>query len=93
MWDYAWWSWRGFVQDSWRLRPDLTLNLGVRYDVDGSYTALNPMIRTDRGLLKLASDVNNVGPRAGLAWLPFGNDRRMLVRYTIQARDGRWGGQ
>lgn len=80
VWDYAWWSWGGFVQDSWRLRPDLTLNLGVRYDVDGSYTALNPMIRTDRGLTRLARDVNNVGPRAGLAWLPFGNDGRMLVR-------------
>ena len=79
-WDYAWWSWGGFVQDSWRLRPDLTLNLGVRYDVDGSYTAINPMIRTDRGLTRLAGDLNNVGPRAGVAWLPFGNDRRMLVR-------------
>ncbi len=80
VWEYAWWSWGGFVQDSWRLRPDLTLNLGVRYDVDGSYTALNPMIRTDRGLTRVARDLNNVGPRAGVAWLPFGNDRRMLVR-------------
>ena len=26
--DYA-----GFVEDSWKVRPNLTLNLGVRYDL------------------------------------------------------------
>ena len=27
------WNWGAFVQDDWRLLPTLTLNLGVRYDV------------------------------------------------------------
>jgi hypothetical protein len=79
-WNYSWWSWGGFVQDSWRLRSDLTLNLGVRYDVDGSYTALNGLIRADRGLTRLAGDVDNIAPRAGIAWQPFGTGRGVLVR-------------
>jgi hypothetical protein len=79
-WDYSWWSWGGFVQDSWRLRPDVTVNVGVRYDLDGSYTALNPVIRTDGGLTKLARDVDNVAPRAGVAWQPLGAGTGILVR-------------
>lgn len=27
-------SWAGFFQDDWRITPKLTLNLGIRYDVD-----------------------------------------------------------
>jgi hypothetical protein len=30
-----------FVQDSWRARPNLTLNYGVRWEVQGPFTALN----------------------------------------------------
>ncbi len=30
-----------FAQDSWRLRPNLTVNYGLRWDVQGPYTALN----------------------------------------------------
>ena len=80
VWDYSWWSWGGFVQDSWRLRPNVTLNVGVRYDLDGSYTALNPFVRTDRGLTRFAKDVDNIAPRAGIAWQPFGTAGGLLVR-------------
>jgi hypothetical protein len=79
-WDYSWWSVGGFVQDSWRLRPDVTLNIGVRYDLDGSYTALNRMLPTGRGLTPVARDENNIGPRVGVAWQPFGSERGVLVR-------------
>lgn len=30
-----------FAQDSWRMRPNLTLNFGVRWEVQGPFTALN----------------------------------------------------
>jgi hypothetical protein len=35
----SWYSvyFAGFVQDDWRIKPNLTLNLGVRFDHDGPY--------------------------------------------------------
>ncbi|MCA1652399.1 MAG: TonB-dependent receptor, partial [Acidobacteria bacterium] len=48
--DLKGWSYGFFLQDSWRVAEDLTLNLGVRYDLDGSLTALNPLVRIDKGL-------------------------------------------
>jgi hypothetical protein len=54
-----------FVQDEWRPRPDLTLNLGLRYDLQW----LPEPIRTD---------TNNVAPRVGLAWAP--GDRKTVIR-------------
>lgn len=33
--DYRAGEYAGFVQDTWRLRPDLTINAGVRYDLFG----------------------------------------------------------
>ena len=71
IWDYTWWSWGAFVQDSWRVHPQLTINAGVRYDLDGAYSALNPGVRIERGMHPFARDIDNVAPRLGLAWTPF----------------------
>ena len=46
-----------FLQDQWRVNPELTLNLGGRYDVE----TLPSPFRTDS---------NNFSPRFGLAWSP-----------------------
>lgn len=54
-----------FAQDEWRLRPSLTVNAGLRYDVQW----LPDPIETD---------ANNVAPRVGLAWSP--GDRKTVVR-------------
>ena len=43
-----------YVQDEWKVRPDVTVNLGLRYDLQWLET-----INTDR---------NNISPRLGVAW-------------------------
>ncbi len=57
-----------FVQDEWRLRRDLTLNLGLRYDVQ----VLADPIRTD---------ADNLAPRLGLAFAP--GDGRTVLRGSL----------
>ncbi len=64
-----------FVQDDWRVRPDLTLNLGVRYEFDTDVKnisrvgEINPLVQSfltgTRG-----KDLNNIGPRIGFNWAP-----------------------
>jgi hypothetical protein len=74
-----------FWQDSWRVDPHLTLNLGVRYDVE-----IPPTFKPPQGLALPAYnllglqkgiqiDKHNVQPRLGLAWDPKG-DGKMVVR-------------
>ena len=79
-WDYSRWAGGVFVQDSWRMTPTFTVNAGIRYDLDGSYTALNHLARTDRGLSRARLDRDNVAPRLGIAWTPFRDSGRTLVR-------------
>lgn len=52
-----------FVQDDWRYNPDLTFNLGLRYEY----------VTTPFGYFSNAkSDLNNFGPSLGAAWNPKG---------------------
>jgi hypothetical protein len=61
----------GFIQDDWRVLRQLTLNLGLRYEIDtdvkniSRFDQINPLVRPflqgTRG-----KDVNNFGPRVGL---------------------------
>ena len=54
-----------YVQDEWKIAPRFTVNLGARYDL--------------QFLKSIATDTNNVSPRAGFAWSPF-RSRRTVVR-------------
>jgi hypothetical protein len=58
-----------YVQDSFRVTPSFTLNMGVRYE----YQQI-PQPETSNPLLpqtaRLNKDKNNFGPRLGIAWQP-----------------------
>jgi hypothetical protein len=73
--------WSAYVQDEWRVRPNVTLSLGLRYDLQAK--AFNqgldlndktrfPTTGTPTQLpfvdFSKRGDKNNIGPRLGLAW-------------------------
>ena len=60
-----------YLEDSWKLKPRLTLNLGVRYDLQ--HVPAPPRPNTATPLLTLYTstlniDSNNIAPRLGVAW-------------------------
>jgi hypothetical protein len=60
-----------FAEDSWKIKPSVTLNLGVRYDLQ--HVPHPPQPNTATPLLTLYTstlniDKNNIAPRLGLAW-------------------------
>ncbi len=64
-----------FAQDEWRPRTDITVNLGLRYDL--MKTDAPPVRNPDAQLAaadidtgRLDADTNNWGPRLGVAWSP-----------------------
>ncbi len=81
--DYA-----GFIQDNWKILHNLTLELGVRYDYEqipppqaalttAASTALVNFVPY-AALNNHPSDQNNVGPRIGFVYDPFGHGDTLL---------------
>jgi outer membrane receptor protein involved in Fe transport len=54
-----------YAEDNWRLRPNLTVNLGVRYEFVEAPKEIAG--RLDYGI---PDDANNLQPRLGFAWAP-----------------------
>jgi outer membrane receptor protein involved in Fe transport len=60
-----------FVEDTWKVRSNLTVNMGVRYEIQtvpqpprpNTSTPLNAILTS-----KINIDSNNFGPRIGLSW-------------------------
>ena len=77
-------EWAGFVQDDWRLRKGLSISAGLRYEYEFLPLPQHPNADLDRvfGATGATSvfpeDRNNVGPRFGLAWQPFGSTHSTL---------------
>ncbi|MHB8524884.1 MAG: outer membrane beta-barrel protein [Candidatus Acidiferrales bacterium] len=55
-----------YWQDAWQIRPNFTLNYGVRYQIDKQY-------------LPLTTDYRDLAPRISFAWDPF-NDHKTVIR-------------
>jgi outer membrane receptor protein involved in Fe transport len=75
------WQLAFFGQDDIKLTPDLTVNLGLRWEFQDNpenalqYPALNPLTALTDPITahyNVAEDLNNFGPRVGFAWNPHG---------------------
>jgi hypothetical protein len=78
---YHWWDQYYYAQDDWRIGSNLTLNLGLRYELPGnnigSLIDLNNRILEANGNNQIyaltpvpKTDQNNFEPRIGFAWTP-----------------------
>jgi len=82
----------GYFQDNWKVSPNLTLNLGVRWEYFGPWHDIDERLTffsfksskivstqelMQEGLPSSGYrvDKNNIAPRIGLAWRPFGNNK------------------
>jgi hypothetical protein len=83
------WGYAGFVQDDWRVTPRITLNLGLRYEVNSVIKDENNLLGNfdpNLGLVQVGKQIgspyngdhNNFAPRAGFAWDVTGNGRTVL---------------
>src|SRR5438270_9503761 len=75
----------GYIQDSWQVANNVTLNYGVRYDVEltPTFAAINPLSAAAEKQLGITQgiprDFHNIAPRIGVAWDP-GNDHKTVIR-------------
>jgi hypothetical protein len=83
-----------FAQDSWRIRPNLTLNYGLRWEIqmmpqpDTSNTALtNAVVNANLPLgpvdpRQIANQTKQFAPRGGFAWDPWNDGKGVIRGYT-----------
>lgn len=78
---YDWWDAHFYAQDEWRIRPSLTFNVGLRYELPGN--AVASLLPVNDAIVAAAGgderyrlspiprkDTNNFQPRVGINWSP-----------------------
>ena len=79
----------GFFQDAWKMTKTITVNYGVRYDVELTpvftpATAINQAAENAFHVVEgIPRDYNNVAPRLGIAWSPAGNKTVVRAGYGL----------
>ncbi len=83
-------DWAGFVQENWRPRTNLSINVGMRYEYEllplpqRPNAALDSVFGGSGATSIFPEDRNNFGPRFGAAWAPFGAGRGIVrVGYGV----------
>ncbi len=82
-------SFGAFIQDDWRLRRNLTINFGVRYDLNGVIKEKDDLLGNFDPAVGLQQvgvnidapykgDHNNFAPRAGIVWDPAGKGKTVI---------------
>lgn len=68
-----------FIQDDWKPLPNLTVNLGVRYDYEALPAPYSFAVAANAPQeANHPSDKNNISPRVGFAWDPFGQGKTVV---------------
>jgi hypothetical protein len=78
----------GYIQDDWRLRPNLTVNLGLRYEMTTVPTEVNGKLTTLRNIDDAKPHIGdpyfanptwrNLEVRTGFSWDPFGDGKTAI---------------
>ena len=92
--DAHWNEYDFFMQDSWKVTRNLTVDLGLRWEIKMAPTSPNPVIsHPDQPLVTGANPTNtaswvsgslfknsfgNLGPSMGVAWDPFGTGKTSI---------------